>query len=286
MALPDFLVIGAPRAGTTSLHNYLGQHPQIFMCPVKEPNFFRRTDGSFSGQPLGEREYEALFDSAKPGQRVGEVSPAYLVSQGAPGSVNQLIPEATIIAVLRDPAARAFSDYQSWVRSGGESLDFDRAVAEGQGEGVRPIGQYLNPGFYFRHLSHWLSEIPRERLHMFLYEDLITNPATFLETLCEVLGIDSEFCFDAGTRYNPSGKPRNRLLQKALEPSRVTAAVERVLPSTLKRYGQKILFAARAANLEPTRLGEATRRLLIANYREDILKTQELLGRDLSAWLR
>ncbi|TDJ35083.1 MAG: sulfotransferase [Gammaproteobacteria bacterium] len=286
MALPDFLVIGAPRAGTTSLHNYLGQHPQIFMCPVKEPNFFRQTDESFSGKALSEREYEALFDGAKPGQRAGEGSPAYLVSQGAPGLVSQLIPEATMIAVLRDPAERAFSDYQSWVRSGGETLDFDRAVADGRGEGVRPIGHYLNPGFYFRHLSHWLSEFPRERLHIFLYEDLIANPAAFLATICEALGIDSEFCFDAGIRYNPSGKPRNRLLQKTLEPSRMTAAVERILPATLKRYGQKILFAVRAANLEPVRLDPVTRKALIANYREDILKTQDLLGRDLSAWLR
>jgi len=286
MALPDFLIIGAPRAGTTSLHNYLGQHPQIFMCPVKEPNFFRQEDEYFSGNPRSLQDYESLFDEARPEQRKGEVSPAYLVSQRAPGLASQHIPEATIIAVLRDPAERAFSDYQSWVRSGGETLDFDRAVAEGRGKGVKPIDRYLNPGFYFRHLSHWLSEFPREHVHPFLYEDLIADPAAFLRTLCEVLGIDGEFSFDAATRYNPSGKPRNRLLQKALEPSRLTATVERILPTPLKRYGQKVLFAARAANLDPARLDDTTRQALIEIYRDDVIQTQELIGRDLSAWLR
>lgn len=286
MALPDFLIIGAPRAGTTSLHNYLGQHPQVFMCPVKEPNFFRQEDESFSRKPRSAREYEALFDRAEPGQRIGEVSPAYLVSQSAPRLAHELVPEATIVAILRDPAARAFSDYQSWVRSGGETLDFDQAVRDGQGTGVRPLGHYLNPGFYFRHLTHWLSEFPRERLHVFLYEDLCDDTDAFFRKLCGALGIGREFRFDAATRYNPSGKLRNRLLQKVLEPSRMTAAVERVLPAILKRYGQKVLFAARAANLDPARLDDTTRQALIEIYRDDVIQTQELIGRDLSAWLR
>lgn len=286
MALPDFLVIGAPRAGTTSLHNYLGQHPQVFMCPVKEPNFFRQADESFSGKSLSQREYEALFDGAKAGQRTGEVSPGYLVSRHGPASVHRLLPDATLIVVLRDPADRAFSDYLSWVRSGGETMDFVKAVREGKGDGVKAFDHYLNPGYYHRHLSRWLSEVPRENLHVTFYEDLIADPRAFLRQFCDVLGVDSRFSFDVATRYNPSGRPRNRWLQSLLEPSRFTAAVERMLPSTLRHQGHRMLFAARAANLEKERPDPATRQALIETYRDDVTRTQALVGRDLSAWLR
>src|SRR6201995_1980096 len=140
--MPDFLVIGAPKAGTTALHAALARHPGLFMSPVKEPKFFL-SDGppptkGGPGDALTYREhvwrrpdYEALFDPAPPGTLRGESTPLYLYDRAAGRRIRETIPAARLIVVLRDPVERAHSNWTQLWSAGLEPVgDFLRACAE------------------------------------------------------------------------------------------------------------------------------------------------------------
>jgi hypothetical protein len=142
MTLPNFLVIGAGRSGTTSLHHYLGQHPDIFVPAVKEPNFF-----AFMGEDIVVVDhydhwirqnsitdlaaYKALFDRATAEHAIGEVSPQYLFNRRAPERIKALIPQARLIVILRNPADRAYADYIARFGNGWKTrTDFRSAISE------------------------------------------------------------------------------------------------------------------------------------------------------------
>ena len=156
--LPDFFLVGAPRAGTTSLADYLGQHPEVFMSPVKEPGYFarelirmpgvkqqirddRESLRSYLDGPMSQRHHERfvcdwdcyvrLFKNAGDAAAAGEASPSYLASKRAPGAIARRIPDARIVMILRDPIDRMFSNYAGAVAAGATDLPFQRwAVRE------------------------------------------------------------------------------------------------------------------------------------------------------------
>jgi hypothetical protein len=142
MALPDFLVAGVPKAGTTALHAALSRHPGLYMSPIKEPKFFL-ADGpppskGGPGDVLTYREhvwqrdrYEALFDAAPPGVPRGESTPLYLYDRAALRRIRDLIPAAKLVVILRDPVERAHSNWTHLWSAGLEpEPDFVRACAE------------------------------------------------------------------------------------------------------------------------------------------------------------
>src|SRR5688572_27472269 len=126
MRLPDFLVVGAAKAGTISLYHYLAQHPDVFMSPVNECNFFALETANWDREYLGPVDrfyidqhcvrnldaYHRLFEAARAGSVIGECSPLYLFSDVAPARIHAHIPNAKIIVILRQPIDRAFSNYQ------------------------------------------------------------------------------------------------------------------------------------------------------------------------------
>src|SRR5689334_11885254 len=168
MTLPNFLLIGAAKAGTSSVFAYLGQHPDVFISPTKEPNFFALAgqDVHFAGpgDSIVNRvsitrldEYEALFKSAGKGMAVGEASTLYLYNPGTAEAIRRLIPDARVLAILRDPAERAYSSYLHMRRDGREPVArFEDALAE---EDARVhnhwehLWHYSRLGFYYAQLK-------------------------------------------------------------------------------------------------------------------------------------
>ena len=131
MAMPNFLIIGAMKSGTTALYYYLEQHPQVYMSPVKEPNFFcseENSDGDFATR-LGA--YQDLFRDVSGEKAIGEASHCYLYEPEAAARIQEYITDAKLIAVLRDPVDRAYSHFLHMVRNGSEPLtDFALALRE------------------------------------------------------------------------------------------------------------------------------------------------------------
>lgn len=286
MRLPTFVIIGAHKGGTTSLHAYLREHPDVFMTTVQEPCFFalegqsrRNPDGTPSRPMLQAQgaaytwpEYVELFREVRDERAIGEKSPIYLPNPQAPHRIKQYLPDVRLIAVLRQPGDRAFSHYRMNVGSGSEKLPFDQAVKrELERTHLRPgvVQPYLRYGFYADSVARYKEVFPPEQLRFYLYDDFSADTPGVVADIFRYIGVDPTFTPRTDVRHNARPQ-RNRPLKSRIR-SHVAASVPR------------------AVGLErppTTALSTATRRRLLDIYRPDILKLQDLLSRDLSAWLQ
>ena len=298
--MPNFLVIGAAKSGTTSLYHYLAQHPDVFMSPVKEPNFFalEGEKPSFRAPGADERinrwsitdleAYRKLFDGAAKEKAIGEASPLYLYSPKAPERIRHYAPEAKLIAVLRNPAERAYSSFLHLVRNGREPLtDFVRAL-RAEEERIQSnwewIWHYENMGFYHTQLKRYYETFERGQIRVYLYEDLKNDPIGMLRDVYGFLGVDDSFTPNTLSRYMVSGVPRSRALYAILrKPHPIKSVLKPLLPKGLRR---RVLLNLQNRLLVKPPFPAEVRRNLTEAYREDVVKLQELIGRDLSAWLR
>lgn len=295
--LPNFLIIGAGRSGTTSLHRYLGQHPDVFMSAVKEPSFFRFADGEIPFRGPGTEwlrrtavttraQYEALFAAAGGARAIGEASPGYLIDHAVPARIHAVIPGARLVAILRHPVERAHAAYLGLRRDGldpaptfEEALaDEDRRLREGW-----PFAGLARNGFYHRMLVRYYERFPRERIRVHLFEDFVARPGVVLRDVFAFLGVDPSFVPDVSRRHGATGIVKNPVV-RALWTRSETARrlVRRFLPL---RWRDRA-FGWVTSDLVKPPLAPATRAALLDVFREDILALQALIGRDLSSWLR
>jgi hypothetical protein len=278
MTLSNFLIIGAAKAGTTSLYDWMRQHPDVYMPAFKEPKFFAWDGAGKAGggpvvQVTSREEYEALFDGAGDATAIGEASTLYLTHHRAPERVAEAIPAARLIASLRDPVERAFSIYQMNLRLFGAN------------EGVSfPDALHADPALrqgYAPALARWREHFGPEQLEVILFEDIARDAPGTLARLFGFLGVDPTFAPDVSKVANPGGLPRSRRLHALLTDPRLRAIGRNLLPAgALDR-----LKSLRRRNLATQTLGPGDRAAAVVIFREDILKTQDLLGQDLSAWL-
>ena len=295
---PDFLVIGTAKAGTTSLYHYLKSHPQIYLSPIKEPKYFSHPDTPPVLVPphrpiqfvWKRADYLRLFEPRTHQLVAGEMSPEYIYSEAAPGAIRRLMPGAKLIAILRDPAERAHSHFSHNRRDGIEPLpDFAAALAAEDlriAEGWWVSFHYRQRGYYARQLRRYLGLFPREQILVLLYEDLVADACAFLKRICAFLGVDEDHSFNTSRRVNVSfGIPRSGAVRRLMRSRSIAGGVVRnVLPvvagaSSLQWLSRRIL--APRPVLQPEVQAD-----LVSGFKPDILKLQEIVGRDLSSWLR
>jgi hypothetical protein len=295
--LPNFLIIGAQKAGTTSLYYYLKQHPEVYMSPEKETHFFSYLDEEpvhgGPGRPATAiirdlAEYRRLFAGVAGERAVGEASPSYLYNERAPQRIGAYLPEAKLVAVLRQPADRAYSNFLHCLRSGREPLaDFaaaleaeDRRVEENWG----PLWHYRRKGYYHEQLSRYYELFEEDQIRVYLYEDLRERPEAVLADIFHFLEVDDAFVADTSERYNVSGVPRSRAARalvtrlNSVLPA-VKPVLQRVLPYRVRQKIKGRVFE------KPPGISPEVRAQLTEEYREDVEKLQGLIGRDLSGWL-
>lgn len=302
MDLPDFFVIGAPKAGTTALHLTLALHPQLFMAPVKEPKFFlcdgrppRWGGGPGDAHSYGEwiwrqQDYEALFADAPAGTLKGESTPFYLADFAAQRRIRERVPQARLIAILRDPVDRAYSNWAHLWSDGLEPVsDFLAACAEEErriAAGWAPFWHYLSLGRYGEQLRHLNGVFPREQVHVLRYRHLIDRPREALNGICEFLGVTPDLVtstpFENVSAYvEPT--PANQLLRASI---RAGASLGRFFPPRLWRKASTPLLAAlrREAGPRPP-LTTRLRRQLLAHFTDDIRLLEQETGRSYADWI-
>jgi hypothetical protein len=306
MTMPNFLIIGAQKAGTTSLYHCLGQHPQIYMSPIKEPNFFAAEGEKPDPRKPSVNDIEAyreLFRGVSYETAIGEASPWYLYSPKAPERIKHYIPDAKLIAILRDPPERAYSQFLHFVRDGREpTTDFAQALREeeirvhnnlaaGNATDRDALGAYINRGFYHAQLERYFELFDRSQIRVFLSDDLSSDPISVLQDVFRFLEVDKTFVPDISIKHNASGMPKNKLLHAFLtKPHPIKRFVRRLklhLPSGLRlRIANGLAYLKSRNSVEAPQLPLEMRQQLIEVYREDILKLEVLIQRDLSKWLR
>ena len=291
MTMPNLLIVGAQKAATTSLYYYLKQHPQIYMSPRKEPHFFEGMHSDFyrpgrTTLPVTDlADYQALFEGVTDEKAIGEASASYLYSPKAPALIKRSIPDARLIAILRNPADRAYSNFLHCVRAGRESIvDFAEALRVEE-ERIQsnwgPLWHYKQKGFYYAQVKRYLDTFGRDQVGVWLYEDLRNDAFGTLGEVFRFLGVDESFLPDASLEHNPSGVPRVGKLYTRVRAltARNPVLVERILPARLRGYVKGRIL------VKPPPFPPELREDLTLSYKEDILMLQGLIDRDLSAWL-
>lgn len=293
MRWPDFFIVGAPRAGTTSLYAYLSGHPNIYMPAEKEPNFFCHSQADATRRkrhlrPIvtGEDNYLNLFKDASPEALIGEASPFYLYDEAAPGRIKEKNRQARIIIVLREPIDRAYSHYLLTVRRGYMDKPFYEALVEDYcrtSKGVDVNHLFVELGLYYQKIRRYLDTFGAKQVRIFLYDDLDSDTYGVVKEICQFLGVpfhDGRF-FDPGSRYNTYYQPSNALVKRFLM---VRSAYRWVVSLVPRRFIPRLTQFFSSNDAKPPMDPEA-KKFLASIYYDDILHLQDLISRDLTHWL-
>jgi hypothetical protein len=308
LRLPDFLIVGAAKSGTSSLYQHLEAHPEIFMTRPKEPNFF-----AFDSQPelydarralfqkinmhrFSAQDYLALFRDAGPGQKCGEASTYYFdvpeaSIRGITTWYRERALELKILAMLRDPAEKVFSHYLMFRQWGVEHRSFAQAIGlerPGEATEAESMIDYVDQGFLYERVKAYKDHFRNCWVH--LLEDL-NAPAELVQSAFRFLEVDSTFVPpNIGSRYNVGGVAVNEGAARAVSLLESRSALKRalkpLLPAGLRRAAKRrsVSFIKRKWYARE-RIGDAEKKHLREVYRNDTTRLQELIGRDLSAWL-
>lgn len=295
---PQFFLAGVQKSGTTSLWQYLRQHPGLFLPEPKEPHFWC---GPGDGTPpawqgAGDRRllrqltwdpdrYRAIYEPA--GERLaGDCSTMYFVTPGVERRISAAIPDARVILLLRDPTMRAHSGWRMWRSAGFEDRSFAGALAaedERLAAGWSPAYAYRGNGCYAHHLERWLGVLSREQILVLRTDDLAARPLATVQQAFAFLGVDPSFTPDVGERHNArDGTSRSVKVDRLMrQQSRAKSVVLRVVPQQVR---QPIGRRVRAANVDRRPPEESTVAELRRAYAPELDRLEELLGWDLSAW--
>lgn len=285
--LPTFIIIGAPRAGTTTLYEHLKRHPEVGMSRRKETNYFaydpdhpvpEEVPGWFSVRTL--EAYAAQFAHARGRKAVGEASPIYLATPGAAARIHALLPRVRLIAVLRNPVDRAYSGYVKWLHQINRRLD-PRTDFDPGASWMQPDSDWVQRGCYARLLRDYYEHFDPEQIRIFLYRDLVSSPQAVLGEIHAFIGVMPRSVSQL-PRHNAGGQPRVPVVNAVLRHHGLRKRAERWTPGWLERAARRIV----AANQEPPPpLPPPVRRRLQSIYRESVRDLEAMLGRDLGVWL-
>jgi hypothetical protein len=212
---PNFFIVGAAKAGTTSLYYYLNEIPGVYMSKVKEPSYFapnyvRPDPGRFLRD---KKEYLRLFENARGYIAVGEASPAYLWDPDAPKLIHQTVPHARIIMILRDPIERAYSNYLMKMKySGMKSSFYDELMRDYKSQ-EKVFGRsqlYVEFGMYYEQVKRYFDIFGREQVKVVIFEEFVQHPEQSVNEILAFLGVNHTV---TGIReqYNPYSVPRSPL---------------------------------------------------------------------------
>lgn len=299
MTLPNFLVVGGARSGSSAICTFLGRHPEVFVTPVKEPSFyvFKDNPPKFTGPGdeylmrmvcTTQSDYEALFASAGAAKAIGEGSVYYLHYPETFETINVELPDVKTIAILRDPVERAFSAYSLMIREGRETEpSFAAALskeAERTAAGWEPIWEYTGGSFLADRVQKLLDVFGPDRVMLVRFDEFENNPKPLMSKVFSYLGVDPNFDASPEDRINASGKPKSRKLQDFLmNPHPAKDFVHKLVPEKL---WQKLYWAINNRNLDPLKLDPQTRAKLLPLFAEDTARLEKITGWDLSSWKR
>lgn len=290
------MLIGAVKAGSSSVYGYLGQHPDIYVSPQKETKFFQ-WDGEahrFSTKLDQEiynnsiktfDDYMGQFKGANGELAIGEATPSYLYNNKVAARAYRRFPDAKILVVLRHPVDRAFSHFLHTKRLGYEPLTFLGALAEEQYRITAnwgPSWHYASQGYYYEQLKRFMEFFGKERMNIYLFDDLKSDPVGFTQNMYRFVGVDP--CFEPDTKkiHNSGEMPKNKFMHDlANKPNLPKTIIKSMLPKNVRGTLNNFI---RNKNSHKPKLDSDIRRELSANYQQDIRKTEDLIGIDMSRW--
>jgi len=258
--LPNYLVIGAPRSGTSWLARNLRTHPQVYLSPEKEIHFFDRHYTKSIAW------YEKLFKDLQE-IAVGEATPEYLYGEKVPGLIHQVLPDVKLIASLRDPTERAYSHYCYRHRDNKKAISFEQQLNKNQ--------LLIEKSLYAENLQRYYDLFPKSNILILRYEDIKTSPDVYMSSIFGFLGVDDSFVppFLAKVVNSSASRSRSRIIHK----------ISNKLSKLRFDRASNIIDKISHRDIPP--ISKKTRKELIEKYfLNDINKLEKLIDQDLSQW--
>lgn len=297
---PNFFIVGAPKCGTTAMYQYLSAHPDIFMPEtVKEPHYFAPEFQLQLATRYSDLDtYLSLFTDARTEKRIGEASVFYLCAPDAARKIWEFDPRARIIIMLRNPVDMIYSLFYQERFAGNERLKtFEAALAaeadRKQGIGVTPRSTpqklfYRNIGRFSEQIQRYFDCFGRENVHIIIYDDLQKDVAGVYRETLQFLGVDPGFQMDFKV-YNANQAPRiqtvNRLIRQPPKGlASLHSLLRRVTPPVAREFAWSAIKRLNTRVKPRPPMRPETRQQLLAEFRPEIDRLSELLGRDLSSW--
>ena len=275
---PNFFIVGAPRAGTTSLYEYLKNCENVFMSPIKETYFFSPNVNMkliLSKPVKNQKDYQKLFHNVKTEKAIGEATPSYLWDPDSAKLIHEKIPNARIIIILRNPIDRAFSHYLWLVSLGKENLSFSEAIKKSLSAKPDFSGRIIDGGMYSNQIQRYLDEFGQKQIKIIIFEEFLKNPKLFLEDTLKFLDIDSNppEIFEA---FNSYVEPRGKLAKSIIQ-NKFLQKLGTSLPQTIASQATKILDKKA---VKP-KISESNIKMLKNIYSEDVKNLKSILNKDL-----
>jgi len=294
----NLFIVGATKSGTTSLHNYLSQHPDIYMSENKEPHYFVKDEvieykgpGDSYIQKLmfvnDESDYQKLFNNNESERIVGESTATYLYYEEAAENIKRYNPEAKIVILLRNPIDRAYSAYMHMRRDGRENeLDFITAVElenSRKEQGWMPIWYYKELGLYFDQVQRFLKVFGSENVKIDLYESVKLDWGAYLKDVCNFLDVDASFSFNTRSVDNISGIPRSHFLHGVLRNQNILHLVsKKLLSRSFRKIIKSKVYSFNINRSEKINLQQ--RKKMVKLFRDDVEKLSSLGLVDTKVW--
>jgi len=296
--LPNFLIVGAAKSGTSSLHNYLNQHHQVFMpsynslgMKVKEPRFLikdlvqkRLHNGVWTWE-----EYKSLFKDVKNEKAIGESTVLYLYyyNLAIKNITEKLGEDMKIIIMLRNPTDRAYSAFHHVSRGFKEKNSFEKSleIEDSRIErdpNLTPMVMYKSMGMYYEMVKAYLESF--KNVHIIFYEDFRDDTETVMKRAFDFLDLDEDYNIDFITRYNVGGKEwKNKNMKYIfMKTTQIKSIFKRILPKSIRKRIRKKLVELSMNQVAP--MNKGTRKMLNDFFKQDIEKLSKLLNKDLTHW--
>lgn len=295
--LPNFLIAGAGKSGTTSLHYYLRQHPEIFMCIPKEPHFFRAQFSKFPMNGPGDNvkkvyknieDYKKLFKKVDGQKVIGDASASnlYYAEKVIP-YIQKYLGDPKIIISLRNPIERAYSAYLNLILQNREWLSFQEALTQEDKrikDNWRHNWFYKSTGYYYGRVKAFIENFSNVKIYLF--DDLKKDPLSFVTDVYGFLGVQTTFVPIVNARFASSGIPKFKAVSLLWRETKFRNAISWIGKGVLsEKIWYQLRDTLREKLVTKPDMAVGTRRYLINEYRDDILKLQALIGRDLRHWL-
>ncbi|WP_299290914.1 sulfotransferase [Nitrosopumilus sp.] len=283
---PNFFIVGAMRAGTTSLYEYLKKSKFVYLPSIKEPNYFTSAvdPKQLLTKPIkDEKKYLELFKNVKNEKVIGDSSPTYLWDPKSAEMIYKKIPNAKIIIILRNPIERAFSHYLMLFGRGMTKLSFEQVIKESlMVSGDNFEGRVISGGFYFKQIKRYLDTFPKNQNKIIIFEEFANNTKKSVQDVLNFLEIDDSPHESVNTIYNQYTEPRGGISSSIMRSNKIKKFGKKILPSSL---GQSMMNDVLGKKVEKPKLSEKLRTILEDIYREEIIEIEKILDIDVQ-WLK
>ena len=285
----DFFIVGAPKAGTTSLYHYLNEHPEIEMSSQKEPNFFshealRNQKIYYDKNRINTlKKYHRLFERTDV-NLIGEASVSYLFYEDVPKKIITYNPDVKIIIMLRNPIDRAFSHYLMDFRLGLVSESFETIIRK-QSEHKNAnlfYQQYVKVSEYTNQVKRYSEVFSKKNIYIIDYEVFKNQTSDIVDDVIIFLGLDNNSKSFSNKRYNAYKEPKNNIIRSIYAFIPFRNMLSNILPEYINKTISDLLFDSG----KKPKLSKSIRDFLKKHFESDVIELSKFLNKDFSKWIR